>query len=322
MWQDSDGFLFPDSLQFRRYRTIYPPAAQSAFLALAVVSNTDQFVWKVCWTAVILLILIIIDRRLQHDVHRRHLRLFALSPIVLVHGLIDAHLDVLTALLTLFGLVLWVQRSSVGSALSLALAASMKFVSILVLPAVYLTRDGHRIRFTVAFFGIVAIVFGAWWSPFMFDSLFEFAARWKANSLVGELLPLFGDQRIGRLVFSLLAIIVMMYVTWTYRRTPMTAAALLLVTLPLLSPVTHVWYLLPPLAVSVIVPLRTTFVWAITSTLYAIAVYNEQSGGVFREYTAAVVLEYVPVYVAWFLDVRRGPPTSSLPVGYEHQPVL
>lgn len=315
-WQDSDGFAFPDSLQFRRYRTIYPPASQSVFLVLAVTSDTHPFIWKACWTILILILLVVVDRSVHNDVVRRHLRLFALSPIVLVHGVIDAHLDILTALLTLLGLVLWIRRSTVYSAGSLAFAACMKFISLLVLPAIFLTRGGPRLRFLLVFLGIVIIVFGAWWSPYMFDSLLEFAARWKANSLIGELLPFFGDQRIGRLVISAVALVIMMYVTLRYRKAPMTAAALLLVTLPLFSPVAHVWYLLPPLAVSVIVPLRTTFVWAITSTVYATAVYNEQSGGVFKEYTAAIIIEYVPVYVAWILDVRRGPLTSSSPIGY------
>lgn len=318
-WNDSEGFAFPDSLQFRRYRTIYPPASQTVFLVLASISNTNQFVWKVCWTVMVLLLFVIVDRQLRDDVYRRRLRLFALSPLVIVHGIIDAHLDILTALLTVLGVALWLRKATVGAALSLAVSACMKFVSVLVLPAVYLTRSGQRLRFTVVFLGLVVLVFGTWWSPYMFDSLLEFAARWKANSLVGEILPFFDDQRTGRLVASVIMLTVMTYVLFRYKASPYTAVTLLLVTLPLFSPVAHVWYLLPPLAMSVLVPLRSTFVWAITSTAYAFAVYNEQNGGVFREYTAAVVFEYVPVYVAWFLDVRRGPLTSSSPVGYAHQ---
>jgi hypothetical protein len=102
-------------------------------------------------------------------------------------------------------------------------------------------------------------------------------------------------------------LIASVYVIRRWRMQPLTVAALFMNIVMVLSPVVHPWYLLAPLALMPLVPLRSVITWTFTMCLYAVGYSTYKGSGVWLEHPAALVLEFIPAMVALVIDVRRGP---------------
>ncbi|MBK9184696.1 MAG: hypothetical protein IPM83_16785 [Ignavibacteria bacterium] len=68
-------------------------------------SSTNEMVFKLIWWAVIMVLLFVVIRSM--DDHQRTLFLVAIScPVILLHGIMDMHLDMIMALLTVLSIIL------------------------------------------------------------------------------------------------------------------------------------------------------------------------------------------------------------------------
>ena len=56
-----------------------------------------------------------------------------------------------------------------------------------------------------------------------------------------------------------------------------------------------------------IAPMRSSIVWTITMCVYGITYQMYKGNGVWFDDPIALAVEYVPVYVAFAVDIYRGP---------------
>ena len=123
--------------------TIYPPIAQLWFRLVDVLSPDSWGIrgYQIAAAAIAIagtLLLLRVLRSLDRD--PRHAVLWAWCPLVVLESGNNAHVDGVTAVLTLAALALLVRRRSILSGLILGAAIGVKLVPALVLPAVLRRR--------------------------------------------------------------------------------------------------------------------------------------------------------------------------------------
>lgn len=285
--------------------TIYPPAAELFFRAIATVDES-VLAFKLAVTMCDVAIALLLLRWLAvADRSRWWVLAYAWHPLVALEGAGSGHLDFLgVALLVAGALALTTHRGTLAVTL-LALSVAVKFIPLVLAPRL-LGRLGWR---QVAVGAFVLIALYAWFG-FVLDgpvtgSLGEYARRWRFNG------PAFGfaEQRLGLNVALALPILggVVVATWWRSARpdSPATWAWPLGVTLCLM-PAIYPWYLVwlvPFLALGVGLPLG---VWTLSVLLtYAVWAVDRAGGGwVLPPWVVPVEYGVVLVSVLWSASRR------------------
>ncbi len=310
----ADGTLLPDDMPYASMRTIYPPGMQliaGGICRIIGITSAQKFqlAWCIC-----VVIALAAACMLARGVDRLWISIAALSPIVLLHGLADVHSDALMAAAALLGVLALRRGWLLPAAALIAVAISIKYVPVLLVPALLIGRSRSE---QVRVIGVVAAVLVAVYLPFLgspgsvFGSLPVFAENWQANSLPYSLLvqtdgSLFTPDRI-RIVLAVIAASLGIGIWWRYHTQPIVAAMMTYITLMLCSPVVHAWYLMLPVLLLPFAPLRSTIVWATTMCVYGIFYATYKGGGVWFEHPVALAIEVIPVWIAFARDLQRGP---------------
>lgn len=309
-----DGTTLPDDMPYASMRTIYPPGMQLVAGALvSVVGAQSRVAFEFGWWLVVVAALALALRSAEpHD--RTWITLACMSPIVLIHGLGDVHSDILMAALALLGVIAVKRDRWIIASVVLALAISIKYIPLLLLPALLRGRTRHEKMLVIA---IVCAVVGATYLPFLLaqgsvvGSLPIFAAHWQANSLLYTVFTwvhasLFTPERI-RIITALVAVSLTIRIWWRYRTQPIIAAMMTYIAVLLCSPVVHAWYLALPVVLIPFAPLRSTITWAATMSVYGIFYATYKGDGVWFEHPVALAIEFVPVWIAFARDIQCGP---------------
>lgn len=315
------GIDYPADVTYPHIRTIYPPGMQ---LAVGLVSGTagiDVMAWRLTWSALCLTLIGIALWSLWHDVHRSTLLLLALTnPSLLLHGIADVHADMLMALLALLGCIALDRRARVAGGLLLGAAITVKYVAVIMLPFLLLRMDRHdRLRVVGAAVAAIAAITAPFASASMFDAFRSFASTWQSNALLYTLLKDIIAEPTIRYVLGALGVLMAAAIVWRRRDKPVAAGVLAILALFIVSPVVHAWYILIPLLMAPFAPLRSSMVWGATISLYGLAYVTYKGDGVWREHTVTLAIEFIPVMIAWTLDVRRGPISASVPDASAHR---
>jgi len=313
--------IYPTDINNNTLRTIYPPASQFVFQAITSIFGTHPTAFKLGWV-LLCIALVVATLALTWDKPQTSVQYLAilLSPIMLLHGFLDIHVDVLMALL--IGAVLlpiFTTRSQrFVQTVGFAIAIALKYLPILFIP-MFLHRNASnktRILQGGMILGIVSLLFLPFLTPGMFDGLGIFAAKWQGNSLLAYLWEPFMGPANGRLVLLASSVVMSFYCITRYRDNIAYATSLVLASIYVFSPVVHPWYLALPLILWVVVPSRTIIAWtfSIFTYGYTYALYKEH--GVWEESTGLLFIQYLAVYIAYWFDVTRGPwmpkPGSSI----------
>ncbi len=297
----------PQQLPYGDMHTIYPPGAQMLFGVASAVSGGNDVLWKLTYW-VLLVIPSMVLWRLTPKPSRVWLMIVALSPVVLLHGFTDAHIDAFMAVLIALALIMRQRESAIASAIILGIAISIKYLPILFIPAIV---AGSIRRDTVKMISLTLITVGVIYLPFLGEdllgSLGAFTQTWQTNSLAFTTLAAFTPEAFIRPIIGTMMLVVAAYVIQRWRGQPLTATSLVINIIVLLSPVVHPWYLLVPLALCLLTPLRSTIVMTSTIALYAIGLETFKGSGVWLEHPAALAVEFLPGMIAFAIDVRRGP---------------
>jgi len=294
-------------LAYPHLRTIYPPGSQIVFAGIVLIAHTDVWLFKLVWWAFMMGLAGICIWLCTE--HQRTLFVIAMaSPVVMFHGYMDIHVDVLMALLTLLALLMH-QRNMFGSAGAvLALAATVKFLPILALPALLRgVNRQQRLSVIVAFVSLVCAVYVAFLGPELMGSLATFVAKWQTNSGLYTFLSVYFEDQIirGFLLFAMASCLGLVW--WRFRRQPIVAFSASIIVILLCSPVVHPWYLLLPIIMLPFAALRSTIVWGATMCVYGVALSNYKGNGVWTDHPIALAIEYVPVCIAFVYDIQNGP---------------
>jgi len=305
---------YPESINNNALKTIYPAGAQHVFAALVRLCGTHALAFKAGWIAICCSLVGLSLVLLWHNSQATVMFLLVLlSPIYLFHGFMDIHVDTLMGLVVACAVALSMQRtySAAVSAIMLGFAITLKYLPLMLLPALMHTAGlvGAVRRTTYLF--IVLLTAVCIYIPFLgsdvLGSLGVFAAAWQANSLFAWAGNLVMQPHVTRIMLMGLAVLMMTIVIFRWRSDLLWASTLCITTLLVFSPVVHPWYLALPLIMGAVAPSRSAIVWTITICTYAYTYTSYKGNGEWFEHPIALGIEFVPVLIAYAVDVGRGP---------------
>lgn len=299
--------ILPDTLPYASMLTIYPPGAQLLFASASLIAGGNAVVWKLAlWLSFIALG--VTAWRMSDPQQRKWILLCALSPVVLLHGLTDGHIDLAMALVMMMSISARGSRRIILSGLLLGIAVSIKYLPIVALPMLLVELERRdKVLLVASMLCSLAAIYLPFAGPNLLGSLRTFTASWQTNSAAYTLLASLVGNALTRPLLLVLGIACTGAIITRWRRQPVVALALTLVTLAVLSPVVHPWYLIAPLALMPLAPLRSVITWTCTVCLYAVGYSMYKGSGVWLEHPAALAVEFLPVMVAAVVDFRRGP---------------
>lgn len=280
--------------------TIYPPAAQALFF-LNALAGSHLIVWRLLLIGFELFAMTVLARL---GAQPRNLALFAWHPLAVVETAGSGHLDIAAIALLLAGLYYATRGRGVAAGMLTGFGAAVKLVPVLALLA---TRHGRDRRTVAAMMAVIALAYAAF-GPSALGSLPTFARSWEANAGIYAVLAGLTDGYRARILCAALLLAAFFVIRKTQDQ-PLRAAALLTLTLLLLSPVVHPWYLLWLLAFVPALPpgwLRTT---ALVWTLVVVLSYVDLS---WLEY-AAVSVSISAAALGRFQSRTSGPSPEKMP---------
>ena len=241
------------SLNHAHVRTIYPPAAQFLFSAVARVSATPQ-AFKIALLpiegALWIALLALLRRR---SLSEERMLLLAWSPVVVIESYGSGHLDLAAASLLVIALALLEARRAISAGAAFALSILIKYTPLLLVP--YLARKRQAAVLAVAAAVILLLFF-----PFagagnsLWTGLRTYLAHWDFN---GALYPLLrariADDREVRLLLAACLGVAGVWISLRARSVPGAAAALWVAYL-LTSPTVFPWYVVPLVALAPLCP--------------------------------------------------------------------
>jgi len=161
-------------------RTIYPPAAQGLFAAIALVGGGERLL-RASMAALDLGCVVLVARCGERRGVPEAGIAYALCPLAVVEPALSGHFDGLAAVLVLAGL-LWLDRSRLRAGVALGVAVATKIFAILAIPAVALARPRRAGLAAASLGGVVALGFFLPFSGAGPGGLPEFALRWSGNA--------------------------------------------------------------------------------------------------------------------------------------------
>lgn len=296
--------VLPDQLPFATVKTIYPPAAQSWFqvqqyshrLFSPLLGGVTA--WKLPTLFAIAMSLVLGALLLKKSaLSSSYILPVLLSPLLLIHGTADAHIDVA---MVMFGIAAVLSlRTPIGSGLLWGWAALMKFIPLLFLPILAWQFRGAN-RFVVVLLVLMTVATGyVVLAPTATQgSLSMFIASWESNGAFFRLLKVFASDDVARMlvggVFAILSV-----TSFAVVKNKIHAAVFIMMFMGVMSPVLHPWYLLPLLFTLPFFPLRSAWLLCATITLSGVFYLGYKNSGMWVEHPAIVAIEFIPV--VWLL---------------------
>ena len=237
-----DQFL--DRINHRHVPTIYPPAAELFFGAVARIGPSPP-AFKLAmlpleaglWIA----LLFLLRRRGLAD---EQLLLFAWNPLVVIESYGSGHLDLMAATFLVLALAMSEAKRAASAGVAFALAILTKYTPLLLVP--YLVR-----KRAWTLLGVAAAVTALFFLPFgeagaaLWKGLATYVAHWEFNGSLYPLLRAAGATvKSSRLILAAALAVAALWVSLRARSS--TGAALGLYTAYLIaSPTVYPWYLVP-----------------------------------------------------------------------------
>jgi hypothetical protein len=297
--------------------SIYPPVAQSLFLANAAVFDGALWGWKVIlllFDIVLLMATLTILR--DRAVSRLALIGVAWCPLLILECYEAAHLDVIGVSFVVLAIASLKRRQAVAAGALIGLAINVKYLwpalaGILLLPAAWRQRRG-------AVFAATAIgVAVACWIPYRegvaaaWDTARMFAEHWSFNGLAFEAIrdvvetPRWAPMAIVLSVLTILSCVLVM----RGRDDPWSDVWLIGGTALLLSPVAYPWYflwLVPGLALR---PPAWLLVWVVSVPILHVVDWHHTRHGVWDAmpwlWGVVLVAPGLLLLQAWWRRVRH-----------------
>lgn len=256
-WRDADW----RRINHPEATAIYPPLAQLAFRGLAACGGVTFF--KAAFVVLDLGVIVLLAGALrQRGTPLAPLALYAWNPLAVVEVAGSGHLEPL-ALVFLVAALRCAASRPASAWFALAGCVVVKVGGLVVAPLVARVRPPRPWMLGAALLGMAAVTLPyADAGTALFASLWLYAAKWRFNDLFfAPLVTLLGSLAWAKVLAALLLLAVLGILLW--RRVGLERAAqLLLGAALLLSPTIHPWYLLWPVVLLPLAPLRPLFLWS------------------------------------------------------------
>jgi len=227
--------------------TIYPPAAQILFGAVALVSATP-LTWKLALLGLeFLLLAALLDLLRRRGLPSERLLLYYWNPLVLVESFGSGHVDLVAAAFLVATVALYERKRSVWAGISFAMAVLTKYVPALIVPWLIRRRAWLLLGVAAAAAAVLAAPFlGA--GEALTTGLRIYARHWEFNGVLFHLLRHALDSEIGiRYILAGAGIVATLAIA-SRARSASAAAFASGVAFLLLSPTVFPWYAVPVVA--------------------------------------------------------------------------
>ncbi len=300
--------LLPAAVNHPDMKTVYFPFSQWAFYGCYQLSGESIWGYKLVLLAAdfaTLIGLLLLLRLL--DISSKFVLLYFLCPLPIIQFALDAHIDAVGLSLLIFGLFAYFRGNKVLSYVLFALSISVKPVALLIVPIVLLREKGlwHKAQVVVVPF----LVVGAQFLPYIFRSnpfegLTRFAENWTFNGAMFESLYLyFSDNQKTRLICAILLSLSLL-VLYVRKKEPLDVLYFSVLLLLVFSPVVHPWYVS---WLAVLLPFARRWSGILYASFVSFTVYtivNYKLYGNWEQSPLILALEYIPVVVLMFLELR------------------
>ncbi len=307
----------PALVNHPRIGSIYPPVAQAFFWLSWQLFGESQAGMKFLLTladAAALLLLVALLRRIRKP--SLYVILYAWSPLPVLYGSLDGHVDLLGLPFLLLALLWGLKSRPFRAAVGVACAALVKIHPLLIAPLLL------KVRRNVTGLGAALLAVGLFilaWVPFR-DHLSQvtqwlsvYGSRWEFNgALFTVAYRVLGTNESAHTAMNLL---LMLWLVWLItRRTDWLETVFQgFLGLVIFGPVVHPWYLVWLSALVVLRWSRAVFVFLGLSVVSNIVVWRYQSGAGWNDDPVLLLIQYVPLFALLAFEVvAAGPRRRSI----------
>lgn len=299
----------PSKINFADMKTIYPPLAEIIFYVSYQLGGENFVGLK--------LLLLIFDlatvwgmyliiKRLNFP--PKNILFYLLCPLPLFELFVDGHMDGFGVPFLVFGILFYMKDRKLWSYVLIGLSICVKPLGFIVLPLLFFSEKKLTDRLKAIFVPIAICI--AAYLPFIFSgspfqALMNFTENWTFNGIVFDILNLFfNDNQRTRLICAVLFLLAYALAVFN-RKDFLSKIYLSIFLLMIFSPVVHPWYLC---WLAFLIPLNPrwsgiAYVSLISLTSFTVITY--QLTGVWKDYPAVLVAEYVPVLALFALEIAN-----------------
>jgi hypothetical protein len=289
---------------FKNMTSIYPPFAQVAFLIGYIISGESVWGLKIVYLICEIITLIFLLKLLRlKKINPGYIILYAWLPIPIMEYFINTHIDAVgIAFFILFLYYIEKGRNNL-SAVFFSLSFLVKFYPLMLFPLL-IKKIGMKklIPFTLIFL-FTSIVF---YAPFLTsdlavkNSLTTYLLRWEFNGSVYNLIKMFSDSDLARIICSVLLIIAIAVISYKYRDFVKGTYGVLL-SFVIFATTIYPWYLGWIAALNPVLNFYSVFSLLFTSNLSNFT----PLGKVWQEYWRVLVIEYFPFFLLLYIDIQN-----------------
>lgn len=317
-----------EKMNHRDKPTAYPPLTLKTFALINGISYHPNSYKLTFLILEILLIATILALLHHYRLPLRHASFYTLSPLAIIAFAVEAHFDILMLLPLVLALLTHAKRLFTLTAVLLAVAIHFKFMAAVAVPFLLWRTP---VRSYLAFLTALLVPLIPHWEnlPKIAEAVLLFSSTRSFNGPSYQLLQLLtgSERQLPNILTALLY--TTLYLTTTYHFlkksiTPLTAAAIALTALVLLSPTVHFWYIVWLLPLACLAPRASLISLSVTAPLYLLVWHQLETTGTWQLPLYAKILHWLPfaLILIWeILGNRRLIPTSTRKFLTSPQPI-
>ena len=286
----------------------YPPLAQIVFRGVAAAASRLQVeparAFKLLFVLIEIATMLLLTALLRAWQRPPHwLAIYAWSPLVLLYGVGEGHLDVLQTALVAGSLYCFYRRRPIPVAGYLLLGAGVmsKFLPVILLPFVCRRRN---LRWLPVFF-LPFLLYLPYYEPGIFGSLMTFSGDMHYNDLVPQALRLLFDGPAYSLAMPAMYAAGLAAIWLAKQDGPLPAMAYAWMWLILCLPTVHPWYLMTPFLLLAAWPSRAWLVLGATMGFQFWVRHHSHMQQEWRELPWVWLATYLPFLAILVYDVLR-----------------
>lgn len=307
--------ILPERMNFKEMKTIYFPLSQWIFYFAYKLSNENYWGYKFFILISILISFLLIYKILEKcGLEKKYLLIFVLSPLIYFQFSVDGHLDAFGLPMLLASLYFYLNEKKVFSAIFLGLSFSIKPIGFVLLPIFFLNEKYFKDK--IKFFIIPIIVFGLQFIPYFsssnpFEAFLIYTKNWIYNGLIFNFFNAFiHNNQTARLITSGLLLIILLPIYFS-KLNFLAKCYYSFLFMIIFSPVVHPWYLS---WILILIPLFPNWsgIYLVSAVSFtSLTILNYKLNGVWKDYLAIQIIEYLPVIILSIIELYHLKPFSS-----------
>jgi len=293
-----------EKIGFKNMTSIYPPFAQIAFLIGYKISGESVWGLKVVYLIFEIITLLILLKLLKlKKINPGYIILYAWLPIPIMEYFINAHIDAVG--ITFFILFLYYIEKGRNklSAVFFALSILVKFYPLMLFPLLIKKIGIKKLASFISIFVLTTLFF---YAPFLTsdfavkNSLTTYILRWEFNGSVYNLIKMFSDQNLSRIICGILLMVSIITISFKYRDFVNGTFGVLL-SFVIFATTIYPWYLGWIAALNPVLNF-----YSVLSLLFTSNFSNfTPMGKVWQEYWRVLLIEYLPFFLLLYIDLRN-----------------